>query len=1054
MDRLHTGVRYRGVFVVLAAMAALTPACPALADPNVNVTETYPLYYGTERYDMEFICYGGNYVIVSDDGGSSTPPRLEDVTVDGELRIPDGLDLSIAGTYTNDGLTLMQALHSRTELNIVGETTIAGPGELRLSNRIHNLIDGYDHRLTNAADHVIAGSGQIGDGDLPLTNDGVIDANQSTPLEVHPMPTPGDALASVVNAGTLCATGGGTLELHAGSYDNTGGVLLAGDGSTVEFHADAALTGGVLTTSGSGTIVSDVADGLADTPRIADLTNAGHIDVPSGKELRIGGTITNNGTITVSASYGYTVLTVDGNATLTGTGEVAMTADQYNWFRGAGDNRLTHGSNHTIRGGGQLGYDALAITNQGLILADTSEELVIEPGDSPDADADLVNTGTLRADGGTMVLQWGEFDNAGGTIEARPTGAVELHYGAQIDGGVLTTSGDGVIRATCLDGSSQPKALLTDLTNAGHIDVPSGRELRIGGTITNNGTITVSASYGYTVLTVDGNATLTGTGEVAMTADQYNWFRGAGDNRLTHGSNHTIRGGGQLGYDALAITNQGLILADTSEELVIEPGDSPDADADLVNTGTLRADGGTMVLQWGEFDNAGGTIEARPTGAVELHYGAQIDGGVLTTSGDGVIRTTCLDGSSHPKALLTDLTNAGSLEVPVGKALRLGGTIVNDGTILVDGSTASAYLILDGNVTLAGTGRLILRDDDRSHVVDELAKGGPDTLINQADHTISGRGVIDVCLDNRGTVEVAAGDELTVNGDIVQIDGGTLTGGTWKLSANGRITPGEAGTLWTNQGTVLLHGQYGQGLFNGFGRNEGTLALSGQMEYTVEHGMFTNAGTLDIGPGSELYLPDVLDEFMDPLVIGELTLESSSTLAIGIDANGLSGVVDTSDAWIDGELVLSIDPNLQIDPLETIQILSAMGPAGRFQARQGEVYGQRALATNYVTWGVELVATVPGDASLDAEVDVSDLAILAAKWQQSDADWGDADFSGDGDVDVTDLAILAANWNRSLSKGAATVPEPTSLAMLAGASAWLIGSGRRRQREAVRRTNG
>jgi hypothetical protein len=220
--------------------------------------------------------------------------------------------------------------------------------------------------------------------------------------------------------------------------------------------------------------------------------------------------------------------------------------------------------------------------------------------------------------------------------------------------------------------------------------------------------------------------------------------------------------------------------------------------------------------------------------------------------------------------------------------------------------------------------------------------------------------------------------------------------------------------------------------------------MSGGRDYIIDDGMFTNSGTVELGPGSELYVPDVCDEFMAPIVIGELTLQSAGTLAIGIDANGLSGTVETSDAWIDGGLTLSIDPNFDPGPLETIDIIGAMDIAGRFHTRSGEIFGEKALATRYGSLKVELVATVPGDASFDAVVDVTDLAILAARWKQSNADWSDADFSGDGTVDVTDLAILAANWNRTLAKGSAPVPEPSTLAVLFGASAWLVRSRRRR----------
>jgi hypothetical protein len=81
----------------------------------------------------------------------------------------------------------------------------------------------------------------------------------------------------------------------------------------------------------------------------------------------------------------------------------------------------------------------------------------------------------------------------------------------------------------------------------------------------------------------------------------------------------------------------------------------------------------------------------------------------------------------------------------------------------------------------------------------------------------------------------------------------------------------------------------------------------------------------------------------------------------------------------------------------------------------------------------DVIGKVPGDASFDGAVDVTDLAILAAHWNQADTvAFGSGDFSGDGQVDVTDLAILAAHWNAG-AKGA-SIPAPAAWwALTAGA---------------------
>ena len=103
--------------------------------------------------------------------------------------------------------------------------------------------------------------------------------------------------------------------------------------------------------------------------------------------------------------------------------------------------------------------------------------------------------------------------------------------------------------------------------------------------------------------------------------------------------------------------------------------------------------------------------------------------------------------------------------------------------------------------------------------------------------------------------------------------------------------------------------------------------------------------------------------------------------------------------------------------------------------------------------------TYLGDATLDGQVDVSDLGRLATSWQTS-APWSGGDFNYDGFVDVTDLGALATNWQAGVGSplgpgsleqamaavglGAVSVPEP---AVVGGFSIIAIGLHRRRRRD-------
>ena len=88
------------------------------------------------------------------------------------------------------------------------------------------------------------------------------------------------------------------------------------------------------------------------------------------------------------------------------------------------------------------------------------------------------------------------------------------------------------------------------------------------------------------------------------------------------------------------------------------------------------------------------------------------------------------------------------------------------------------------------------------------------------------------------------------------------------------------------------------------------------------------------------------------------------------------------------------------------------------------------------------ITPIPGDADFNFIVDDADAAILADHWLQSDGvTWEDGDFNGDGWVNELDASILAANWQSGTS---ASVPEPCSMALLAGMFAAMLMVRRKR----------
>jgi hypothetical protein len=243
--------------------------------------------------------------------------------------------------------------------------------------------------LTNDVNHTIAGSGQLGNGTMGITNRGTILGDQAHALVVNP------GSNGLTNLGVMRSSGNGTLTLSTGVFDNTNGLIEALDGSRVTLSGGATVSGGMFATTGTGAL-----------------------QVVAGDSAILAGTITNDGTVQVHGYYA-TSLNISGATTMTGNGIVRM-SDYASRMGGADAGAaLTNDVNHTIAGSGQLGNGTMGITNKGTILGDQFHALVVNPGSNG-----LTNLGVLRAaTGGTLEMATSQFESAG-TVAAEGGGIV------------------------------------------------------------------------------------------------------------------------------------------------------------------------------------------------------------------------------------------------------------------------------------------------------------------------------------------------------------------------------------------------------------------------------------------------------------------------------------------------------------------------------------------------------------------------------------------------------------------------------------------------------
>ena len=632
-----------------------------------------------------------------------------------------------------------------------------------------------------------------------------------------------NALSPSTNTGTLRVTGTGSrLRFSGSTLNNTGGTLDAQDGGLVEL-LQGTIIGGTLTTSGSGVIRALAGSyGTLDGVTLNGTYLVGDGSANSNSFLR--NSLVNNGVVALSSGAAgglATTLLLDGDVTVSGTGAITLSDSAANQFRGNfGTELLTNAAGHTIQGAGTI--NSLSITNRGTISATHATPLIMQPSGT----GSVLNTGSLQAvGGGVLRLQFGTFTNfegsSNGTIQAFDNSVVEFAEGSTVVGGILSTTGTGLLRSRPGTTSTLDGVTLNGNYVAG--DGSSNTVTRLRNTITNNGTLRlnsgVNGGLAASLVLFQSDATLTGNGTLTMANGTANSiYGGTGTERLTNSAGHTIQGAGNIGAALLALTNQGLIAATQATPLIIQPNSSG-----VINTGTLRADGGTLDLR-GLFTNAGGTLDARNGSVLQL-TNATVTGGTLQSSNGGLLRTTPGTVGRLDGVTLNGTYVAG--DGSANTATQLVGTITNNGTLAmnsgVGGGLTTSLVLYQSDVTLAGNGTLAMANST-GNVINDV--NGNEILTNAAGHTIQGAGRILVNLQNAGTVRASGSAGLLANRGIIG------PSGTIEIAPDGILTlaaASSAGTLLHNgsaagslalgANSVTIHGDYNNanfGLGNAF----------------------------------------------------------------------------------------------------------------------------------------------------------------------------------------------------------------------------------------------
>jgi hypothetical protein len=748
----------------------------------------------------------------------------------GNVVVQDGSTLTLLGNIANQGAITLDSANYLTELiigpggNTVGTVTLSGTGTVALDGAAGDLVTGAISGDTLVNKETITGGGQLGGGTLSLVNQGTISATGSNTLFLN-------TGAAIINDGVLEALGTGVLDIQSVVNGSGGGTILAASAAVV--LGGGTIMGGEIETTGTGVLSVSGGGNMLDGTAQA-VTNAGLVSLNDNATLTLLGTITNAGTIALNAANYDTDLVAGGaTVTLTGGGTILLDNTGGNRIYGAAGSDVLVNVNNLIEGAGQIGTDQLTLVNEaaGIIDANASGGMSLTSGG-----AAVINAGLIEATStGGMTISTVVDSSSGGTILA--SGAYILLNSGTLAGGTIKTSGTGAVAVNTgtLDGSAHT------LTNDGLVSVNDGGTLALLGTITNAGTIALNAANYNTDLVVSSSKLiLNGGGTIALDDSAGNRIYGVSAGDVLDNVNNLIEGAGQVGAGRMTLINgsAGVIDANLGAGLTLSTGAKTATNAGLIEA----TSGGVLFIDTKVDSSSGGTILA--DGANVYLNGGTLAGGVVDTLAGGAVIVSgggTLDGSAHT------LTNEGLVYVADGETLTLLGNIANQGTISLNNADYNTDLIVgSAGVTLSGSGTILLGAGGGNRIYGSTATN----VLNNVGNTIEGSGQVGVgalTLVNSALIEATGSNALVINlgstgmntatGEMLAVGAGGLVfqNGTYTnlgliQADNGSSVTFQSGAVLTNDANGTLTGGAYAAIDTG---NDATLSITGSAVTTL-----------------------------------------------------------------------------------------------------------------------------------------------------------------------------------------------------------------------------
>lgn len=486
-------------------------------------------------------------------------------------------------------------------------------------------------------------------------------------------------------------------------------------------------------------------------------------------------------------------------------------------------------------------------------LADGLVQLRVDEGA---VQAEIANSGVLRADGGTVTLTARSLDNLAhsvvnnsGIIEARsvqdvngvvrlaadevtlqPSSVVSVAGGGQVDiqGGLVLA--DGLIDASSTSRGGSIKLLGDNvgLVGTARLDASGdlgGGEILVGGNLHGQGTErNATAVYVGRDVLLDASARTNGDGgKVVVWSDQATRFYGS------------IKAtGGAQGGDGGAVETSGKAWLDfqgsvdtrapygATGSLLLDPMDIT-ISANATSGGTCAAAACFVLVPVGTIANL--SVTQLTNVLANSNVSVNTTAGTATGNGDIFVNTPVSYNSTHSLSLTASrdinianaLTNAGSgaISLTATRNVNVSADLSSGGALNLSAASATfsaGAANLSGTYSVSGTTTI-----NGATVKFSGAASTTFPTLNLASGTLdlrSGTLLVQQFANdtNPATINVAAGAVLSTNGRQLKntgtiIGGGTLDLGSATLTNAGVVKPGGGGAL----GTLTVLGSYVQG---------------------------------------------------------------------------------------------------------------------------------------------------------------------------------------------------------------------------------------------------